>query len=70
LLGLLGLLRLLLAAAAVLLLLLPVLVSWLGALLLMLEEVRLNDGARLFTMDSAVLGLASSGCGCCMVPVF
>jgi hypothetical protein len=22
-------------------------------------------GARLFTMDSVVLGLASSGCGCC-----
>jgi hypothetical protein len=25
---------------------------------------------RVFTMDSAVLGLASSGCGCCTVRVF
>jgi hypothetical protein len=27
-------------------------------------------GARFSTMDSAVLGLASSGCGCCTVRVF
>jgi hypothetical protein len=27
-------------------------------------------GARLFSMDSAVLGLGLSGCGCCIVRVF
>jgi hypothetical protein len=28
------------------------------------------SGALIFTMDSAVLGLAPSGCGCCAVSAF
>jgi hypothetical protein len=37
---------------------------------LVLEDHTGSVRCAFFTMDSAVLGLASSGCGCCTVRIF